>query len=299
MRGLRPFHPAMAALAALLAASSAHGSPQRLVTSGAGVTETVFALGLGDRVVGVDSSSQFPEEARRLPDVGYARALSAEGLLSLRPDLILASRDSGPTHVLDKVRALNVPVELVNDGHTVRDTIGRILAVGRALGVEDEAARLAESVRAEVEAARADAGRHPGSPHVLFLYARAGGVMNVAGTGTAADTMIALAGASNAVTGFTGYKPLTPEAAVTASPDVILMTTRGLDAAGGVDAVLAHPGLAATPAAAARRVVTMDDILLLGFGPRLGEAVRELADAIHGDAGRGGGAPVATARAGE
>jgi iron complex transport system substrate-binding protein len=116
---------------------------------------------------------------------------------------------------------------------------------------------------------------------VLFVYARAGGVLNASGAGTHADAMIQLAGGINAVTGYEGYKPLTAEAALLAAPDVILLTTRGLAGAGGTDAILSHPGIANTPAAKSRRVVALDDLLLLGFSSRIGEAVRELSRLIH------------------
>jgi iron complex transport system substrate-binding protein len=105
--------------------------------------------------------------------------------------------------------------------------------------------------------------------------------MNVSGSGTSSESMIELAGGVNAVTGFTNYKPLTAEGVVAAAPDVILLTSRGLESAGGVDALLKQPGLALTPAGKARRVVAMDDLYLLGFGPRLGQAVKELCGKLH------------------
>ena len=116
---------------------------------------------------------------------------------------------------------------------------------------------------------------------MLFLYARGAATLNVSGHGTAADAMISLAGAQNAVTGYEGYKPLTAEAAVAAAPDYILMMSRGVDSVGGKDAVLSQPGLALTPAGQKKRVVAIDDLLLLGFGPRTGAALPELARALH------------------
>lgn len=105
--------------------------------------------------------------------------------------------------------------------------------------------------------------------------------MNVSGTGTSADAIIALAGGKNAVQGYESYKPLTAEGAVEAAPDVILVTTRGLASSGGVEGLLKQPGLELTPAGQAGRVVAMDDLYLLGFGPRLGEAVRDLCGQLH------------------
>jgi iron complex transport system substrate-binding protein len=116
---------------------------------------------------------------------------------------------------------------------------------------------------------------------VLFVYTSSSGALQVAGEGTAASAMIALAGARNATSGFTGYRPMTAEAVIAAAPDVILFTDRGLASAGGVDAVLAKPGVALTPAGRARRVVSLDDLLLLGFGPRTGAAAEALARRVE------------------
>jgi iron complex transport system substrate-binding protein len=116
---------------------------------------------------------------------------------------------------------------------------------------------------------------------VLFVYARGAGTVAVAGRATAADEMIRLAGGRNAIDEFDGFKPLTAEAAVTAAPDVVLMLARGIDSLGGADSVWAQPGLAQTPAARGRRLVVMDDLYLLGFGPRTGAAVSDLARQLH------------------
>ena len=118
-------------------------------------------------------------------------------------------------------------------------------------------------------------------PKVLFLYARGQGALQVSGRGTAAEAMVTLAGGVSAVTGYEGYTPLTPEAAIAAAPDVLLMPARGLDSVGGIDGLLKAPGVALTPAGQERRIVAMDDLYLLGFGPRLGQAVRDLAVFLH------------------
>ena len=119
----------------------------------------------------------------------------------------------------------------------------------------------------------------------LFVYARGAGVVLVSGTGNAADAVLGLAGAENVVTAFPDFRPLTAEAVADASPDVIVIPERGLESVGGVDGLLRQPGLAQTPAGRARRVVTVDDALLLGFGPRVGEGVRVLAEKLRAASG--------------
>lgn len=253
----------------------------RIVSCGGTVTEIIYALGAGDRVVAVDSSSVYPEEATKLPQVGYVRQLSAEGILSVNPDLILVNEDGGPPETLAQVENLGVKTVKVDVDHTPEAAAQRIISVGEALGMKEQAQALAEKLSAEVKDVEQSIAAMPAKPKVLFLYARGGGIMNVAGTNTSAESIIALAGGTNAVTGYEGYKPLTAEAAVAAAPDFILVTTRGLQSSGGVEGVLQQPGLALTPAGQNGRVISMDDLLLLGFGPRLGQAAQELSKKLH------------------
>lgn len=250
--------------------------PQRIVSTNGTLTEVLYFLDALDLVVGVDSSSVYPEQVQELPGVGYSRALSAEGILSLNPDLILLSEDAGPPPVVAQIRSFGVPLVTVTSAHTVEGTIERIRVIGEKIGRLEKAESVIAELQQKLEECGQKAAMLENKPKVLFLYSRAGGVLNVAGDNTAADDILELSGAENAINGFEGYKPLTAEAAVVAAPDFILFTSRGLEAAGGIDAVLQHPGLSETPAGKSRKVVAVDDLLLLGFGPRLGEAVTEL-----------------------
>lgn len=251
-------------------------TPQRIVSTNGTLTEVLYFLDALDLVVGVDSSSVFPEQAQELPVVGYSRALSAEGILSLNPDLIFLSEDAGPPPVVEQVRSFGIPLVTLTSAHTVEGTVERIRVVGEKIGRSEKAEKVIAELQKTLEESAQKAATLEYKPKVLFLYSRAGGTLNVAGDNTAADDILELSGAENAIDGFEGYKPLTAEAAVVAAPDFILFTSRGLEAAGGIDAVLQHPGLSETPAGKNRKVVAVDDLLLLGFGPRLGEAVTEL-----------------------
>lgn len=265
---------------AFIVTAPLHAAP-RIVSAGGGTTETIYALGFGDQLVGVDSSSVFPAEAGELPQIGYERALSAEGVLSLRPDIVITSEDAGPDAALTAIENAGVTVHKVPKSDTVEETVERVRKIAEILGDAKAADAVIARIQAEMEDARQFIAASSDSPRVLFIYARAGGVLNVSGRETAADAMISLAGARNAVTEYAGYKPLTAEAAAVANPDVILMTTRGLEEAGGLDNVLRHPGLANTEPARNGRVVTLDDLYLLGFGPRLGNAVKDLAGTLR------------------
>lgn len=255
--------------------------PPRVVSVGGSVTETVFALGAGKQLVGVDTSSTFPPEALALPKVGYQRVLSAEGVLSLRPTLLLADEQAGPEPVIAQVRAAGLRVDTVPSAGSREDVARRIRLIGQSLERPAEAERLADGVDRRLERIeRALADREP-QPRVLLLLAHGRGSPLAAGADTQAEAMIRMAGGRNALQGFRGYKPVSPEAVVAAAPDVIVLPEQSVAALGGMDSALASAGLGATPAAREGRIVVLDMLYLLGMGPRTGDAVSELALAFH------------------
>lgn len=248
-------------------------NPHCIAVLGASVAETVHALGHGDAVCAADASvaSFGPLASKvRLP---YHRQLSAEGVLAQGPDLVLADAASGPPEALEQLRTAGVPVFLVDRTATVAGAQGRARTLGALLDADGEA--LATRIAAEVEAAQ-QVPVPPGQ-RVLFVYARGSGTMMVGGEDTAAHEMITLAGAANALAGHAGFVPLTAEAAVGAQPTAVLVTTKGLASLGGEAGLRSQPGmslLAEVP------VIAVDDLLLLGFGPRTGEGVRALRTAL-------------------
>lgn len=263
-------------------------SERRIVSIGGALTETLYALGAQGDLVGTDTTSLFPEAARQLPSVGYARALSAEGVLSLRPTLVVASQEAGPPAVLRQIESARVPLALLDAGHRFEGVVARTQRLAELCGrVEVGRALVAELqqrwAHAQDQVAKR-AAHGKSAPRVLFVLSHSMAQVRVSGGGTAADAMLRYAGTVNVLGGIDGYKPLTPEAAIAAAPDVILATEQGLQAAGGIDGLLKAPGLAQTPAGRARRVAALDALLLLGFGPRLPQAVAALADALHGKA---------------
>jgi iron complex transport system substrate-binding protein len=269
---------ALACLLVLFAAASAEA--RRIVSIGGAVTEIAFALGAGDEIVAVDTTSLWPPEADDLPDIGYMRRLSAEPILALVPDLVLASAGSGPRPVLEQLASAGIAVAMIPDEPSIEGIYGKVEAVARALGREAEGKRL----KAEIAAAFADAAQAvtavAPAPRVLFVIGMGRGAPQAAGHDTAADAIIRLAGGTNAVTGYAGYRPLNPEAAIAAAPDLILTMTQTVEALGGSETLLARPEIGLTPAGAAGRLVALDGLLLLGFGPRTPEAVRELAGSL-------------------
>lgn len=259
----------------------AQAQASRIVILGGDLAEIVFTLGAGGRAIAADDTSLWPPEAAALPKVGYLRRLSAEGILSLQPDLVLASASAGPPSALAQLRAAGLAVETGPEGEGF-DVVGaKIAFVGAALGLQTQAAGLAAQVAAEMAAVKAALAELPDTPSVLFLISVANGAPMAAGAGTAADAMITLAHARNAVSGFDGYKPLSTEAALGLAPDAVLMPDHVAASSGGAEAALALARLDATPAGRNGRVVVMDGLKLLGFGPRTPAAVAELARALH------------------
>lgn len=255
----------------------------RVLSIGGGVTEVVAALGEAGRLVGRDTTSTYPATVTALPDVGYMRALSPEGVLSVAPDLILLTEGAGPPETLETLRETGVKLVPVPEGHTPEAVLDKVRTVAAALGVAAKGEALAARLEAEMTAALAQVAQDSGpKPRVLFILSNAGGRLTGAGTGTSAAAMIALAGGQNALTGFDGYKALGDEAIATAAPEVILMMARTGEDAGGHGAadLASHPALAATPAGQTGRVVRMDGMLLLGFGPRTPEAISALHAAL-------------------
>lgn len=252
----------------------------KIVAIGGSLTEIIFALGEQDRLVARDSTSLYPEDAMALPDVGYMRQLSPESVLSVNPSVVLALHGSGPKEAVDVLKEagvtfIEIPERFDHDG-----ILEKIQAVGKAIGVENKAAVLAATVDAKLKAAEAQTVSIKDRKRVLFVLSMQGDKILAAGGNTAADGIIRLAGAVNAMEGFAGYKQLSDEAVLAANPDVILM----MDRRGGPSSgdPLANPAIAATTAGEMKALIQMDGSYLLGFGPRTADAIHDLAVSIYG-----------------
>lgn len=275
---------AMASLAPLAlgcsGAATRGGEGERIVSLGGALTELVYALGLGERLVGVDSSSVWPEAARALPQVGYQRKISAEGVIALAPSLVLHSDAAGPASALARLREAGITLAEFPDPRDVAGARARIEALAARLDRVEQGREMIAALDAEL--ARLPTVADEQRPRVLFLYARGADTLLVAGRSTAAAAMIELAGGRNALE-LDDFRPLSAEAVLAAAPEVLLVTSRGLDSVGGSAGLLALPGIAQTPAGRNARILALDDLALLGFGPRTGTTLHELAAALHPD----------------
>ncbi|MEP3439915.1 MAG: ABC transporter substrate-binding protein [Sulfitobacter sp.] len=255
---------------------------EKVLALGGSVTEIVYALGQQDRLVARDSTSTYPQEANDLPDVGYMRALSSEGVLSVAPELILSEEGAGPPETIAALQAAAIPFVTIPDKYSAEGVVAKITAVGQALDAQKAAEELAAQITTDFAQAEARMAEVEHPKRVLFILSTQGGRILASGTGTAAHGIIEMAGAVNAVTAFEGYKPLTDEAVALAAPDVILMMDRSDDHGADDDALFAMAPIITTAAAQTRSVVRMDGLYLLGFGPRTAQAALDLNAALYG-----------------
>lgn len=274
--------------AALLAAhfsSPAAAEPQRIVSIGGAATEILYQVGQGDRIVGVDTTSLFPPDALQTkPNVGYLRAISAEGVLSLSPDLILMEKDAGPPETVALLEQSGIEIVRVAPGYEMEALPQKIRQVADAVGKGDDGARIAAKVEGDLAALQKDLSSVTTRKRVLFILSLVDGRPMAAGTGTAADAIIRLAGAENVFSEVKGYKTISPEAAAALKPEAILMITRSGAPQEGTD-ILKQPAFVETPAAKTGSFIKMDGLYLLGFGPRTPDAARELAARLYPEIG--------------
>jgi iron complex transport system substrate-binding protein len=274
----------------LTASMTAQAQPKksslpRLITIGGAITEMAYLLGGQDQLVGTDTTSVYPEAAQKTAKVGYLRQLSAEGLLSLKPDFIIASTEAGPPVVLDQIRGAGVKLELIDSDHSWNEVLRKLRAVGMASGRIEEAKLIENRLNTEWQSVQNIVSKSTSKkPRVLFILAHSQSP-SVSGQQTAADALIQLMGGVNAMGGpnsFKGYRPMTAESMASAAPDFILTSTQGITAHGGIEKFWEKPELALTPAYKRRALIHMDASKMLGFGPRLPEAVRELHAKVMG-----------------
>ncbi|MCE7998209.1 MAG: ABC transporter substrate-binding protein [Rhodobiaceae bacterium] len=259
-------------------------SYSRIVSVGGAVTETLFALGLGDKLRAVDTTSTYPAQALQLPKVGYLRQLSAEGVLSMEPDLVLLSSEAGPAAAVDQLKSSGVPVAQVPVGRSVDGLGAMINAVGNATGFSEDARLLAGSVETHFSTL---AGALPSTAKksVLLILSAGNGPLLGAGANTAASAIIDFAGGALAFPEMEGYKAISMEPVLAADPDWIVLPSHVCEALGGPEGVAKLDIVARTTAGAEGRVAIIDSHYLLGFGPRAPKAAADLATLLYPDAG--------------
>lgn len=254
----------------------------RIVAVGGTVTEILYALGLEDRIAGVDQTSNYPAEAAKKPNVGYMRQLAPEGVLSLRPSVVIAIEDSGPKDTIDVLESASVPFVLVPKAHDAESVLKTIRFVAEAVGEKEKGEALAKAVGEDLAAVAAMRDGIGEKRKAVFVLGMNGDALMVAGSHTGAADIFDLAGVDNAFAAMEGYKPAGDEATLAAAPEaIVMMAERGHGITD--DMVFATPALKGTPAAKEKRLIRMSGTYLLNFGPRTAHAARDLAAAVYPD----------------
>ncbi|MGF6562721.1 heme/hemin ABC transporter substrate-binding protein [Erwinia aphidicola] len=265
------------ALLALPLAFSAAAAAQRIVSIGGDVTQIIYALDAQQELVARDSTSLHPAVATKLPDVGYMRMLNAEGILALKPTLVIASELAKPALALQQVEQNGVKVVDVTGKNEISAINEKIQTIAAALHREEQGALLQKRVRSQL--AKVPAQHLP--VKVLFILAHQGMGAMAAGSGTSADGAIRAAGLQNAMASIQRYQPLSLEGVVASAPQLIVVTVDGIRTLGGEENLWKLPGIALTPAAKNRQLLVVDDMALLGFGIDTPAAILKLRQAAE------------------
>ena len=291
---------AASAISAWLFATPSWAKPKatllkRLVCVGGSLTEIIYALNLQEHLIAIDTTSTYPMASKKLPSVGYARTLSLEGVLSMRPQLLLVTEDAGPPQVLRQISHAGVQVKVLKADHRYEGLIDRIRAIGFLLGAEGQAERLIKEINHEWQRYQQDMSHGmivknenlnkkevPSQQlKAMFIMAHSPQQIMVAGHSTSAHAIMNYLQLDNAFKMVQGYKPLTPESVIAGQVNIILLTDQGLQAQGGMQGILRLPGVMQTPAARHRQIYSREANHLLGFGPRLPSMLHSLAKEIH------------------
>lgn len=263
--------------------SASHSADSlRIVSINGTVSEIISELGLADQIVGTDLASTFPESMKAKPKVGHNKKIPVEGVLTLRPNLIIGTREDLSPETVEQFRQTDVRLVLLDQEFTVEGTKKLIQSVADSLYLSERGDSIVHAFEKDMEAI-ADYQQAENKPKVLFVYARGAGTMMVGGSDTQADHVIELAGGTNVAQEFEQYRPLTAEALVAYNPDVLLFFESGLSSLGDQEGLLEIQGVKETNAGKNKHIIAMDGQLLTGFSNRLPQAIEELHHKIIND----------------
>jgi len=246
------------------------------------MTETVCALGDCSKIIASDRTSLYPPEIQKLPSIGYRSSINSEGIISLQPTLVIAEKDYVEPAVLTQIQSAGIRVIVIERLYSIDGTKNLIRQIAQELNKKAEGEKLISKIESQLAEASALIKKSKVAPKVLCVYNRGTSSVDIAGTRTF-SSILPYVGAESAITGVEGYKPLNTEALMASNPDYLLMFESGVQSLGGIDGVLKIGGVLQTTAGKKKQIIAMDGIKLSNFGPRFGEAVKELATQLHPD----------------
>lgn len=264
----------------LLIPAVAANAQDRIITAGSALTETVCALGDCDKIIASDRTSLYPAHIQQLPSIGYRTGINAEGIISLKPTLVIAEKQYVDEAVLQQLAATQIKLVIIDRKENWDDTKKFIRQIATALHREVEGEKLVAANEAQLAEASALLKRATTKPKVLCIYNRGTSTVSTAGKDTFGE-ITQYVGSTNAFANEQGYKPLNTEALIAANPDYILMLSSGFESIGGLEGTLKVPGVAQTTAGRKRQIIAVDALRLTNFGPRFGETVKELVVLLH------------------
>jgi iron complex transport system substrate-binding protein len=245
----------------------------RIVTLNGAITEIIAAAGETDKIVGVDVTSNYPQEVQKLPKVGHNMKIQAEGILSLEPTLVLGNEGNIKPEVREQLKQSGVELIMFPEReYSVEGTNKLIKNVCEAIDKPEKSSKIISSIKTDLS----KLNNFEEKPKVLFIYARGAGTTMIGGIKTPMNTIIEMAGGKNAITEIEEYQPLTSEALVEANPDAVLLFNSGAGSLNGSAGIVKLPGMKATTAGKNKNFIVMDGALLSNFGPRVGKAALEL-----------------------
>ncbi|MEO0774268.1 MAG: ABC transporter substrate-binding protein [Pseudomonadota bacterium] len=263
-----------------LAQLAAADAPERIVSAGGDISEILFELGVGDKVVAVDTTTAFPAATEDLPRIGYVRGLSAEGVLSMGADLLIGSHDMGPPAVMDNLEAAGMTVAFAPEGIGADRYADKVRFVADAVNKEARGAEMITQYDAQLADIATRVAALNRKPRTLLILSLVDGAPMAAGRGTTGDDMVGIVGGDN-VADFSGWKPMTPEAVVAAAPEIIFLSSFHVDGAGGTGAIMDLAPIKVTPAGINGNFVVVNSQEMLQFGPRSPEAMDQMLSAIE------------------
>lgn len=250
----------------------------KIVTIGGAVTEVLAGLGMESNLVGVDMTSTYPESVKAKTQVGSSHNLNVESIIAAKPDYVISLEERGiKPEQATQLEQAGIKVWVIKQEYTIDGTKKLINTLADSFQKQDKA----QEMIAAIDKSIAELPKYDTKPKVLFIYARGAGTLQVGGTGTPMATMIELAGGTNAGTDFADFKPLTAEALVKMNPDMILLFESGMQSLQGAEGLLKAPGVAQTTAGKNKAFIMMEGGLLSGFGPRVGDAGKQLGEKMH------------------